>query len=278
MKIGVKSELIALNLVAFILVAVIILSLSNILRYILGIPFLLFFPGYALIAALFPKRGKMSGIERVALSFGLSIAVVPLMGLVLNYTPWGIRLEPILYSVASFILIASVIAWSRRRRLGTEERFNIEFQVRIPGWGVTRWDKALSITLIVTIVGALGMLGYAIAAPKVREKFTEFYLVGLSGKAMDYPQEVMVGKDRRVMVVIINHEQVEVSYRIEVNIDGVKNNEVGPVVLAHEQKWESEISFVPEVTGENQKVEFLLYKEGQTGAYRKLHLWVDVTE
>ena len=278
MKIGVKSELIALNLVAFILVAVIILSLSNILRYILGIPFLLFFPGYALMAALFLKRGEMSGIERVALSFGLSIAVVPLIGLVLNYTPWGISPESVLYSVASFIFIASVIAWFRRRRLGVEERFNIEFQVRIPGWGVTMWDKALSITLIVTIVGALGMLGYTIAAPKVGEKFTEFYILEPEGNAMDYPQEVMVGKDRRVMVVIINHEQEEVSYRIEVNIDGVKNNGVGPVVLAHEQKWESEISFVPEVTGENQKVEFLLYKEGQTGAYRKLHLWLDIKE
>jgi uncharacterized membrane protein len=56
--------------------------------------------------ALFPKREKMGGIERIALSFGMSLAVVPLLGLILNYTPWGIRLESILYSVASFIFIA----------------------------------------------------------------------------------------------------------------------------------------------------------------------------
>jgi len=31
----------------------------------------------------------IDGIERVALSFGLSIAIVPLIGLVLNFTPWG---------------------------------------------------------------------------------------------------------------------------------------------------------------------------------------------
>ncbi|MCK4222104.1 MAG: DUF1616 domain-containing protein, partial [Dehalococcoidia bacterium] len=56
------------------------------LRIVLGLPFLLFSPGYALIAALFPKKGSLDGIERIALSFGLSIAVVPLIGLILNYT------------------------------------------------------------------------------------------------------------------------------------------------------------------------------------------------
>ena len=60
-------------------------------RNILGLPLVLFLPGYALIAALFPAKSDLDGIERVALSFGLSIAVVPLIGLGLNYTPWGIR-------------------------------------------------------------------------------------------------------------------------------------------------------------------------------------------
>ncbi len=68
------------------LVAIIILFPSNILRIILGLPFLLFFPGYTLVAALFTRKEGMGSIERVALSFGLSIAVVPLIGLILNYT------------------------------------------------------------------------------------------------------------------------------------------------------------------------------------------------
>ncbi|MHB8987039.1 MAG: DUF1616 domain-containing protein [Eubacteriales bacterium] len=46
---------------------------------------------------------RRDGIERVALSFGLSIAVVPLVGLILNYTPWGIRLAPILASLLVFV-------------------------------------------------------------------------------------------------------------------------------------------------------------------------------
>ena len=97
MAIRVKNELIPLNLLVIALVAIIILFPSNILRIILGLPFLLFFPGYTLVAALFTKKEGMGSIERVALSFGLSIAVVPLIGLILNYTPWGIRTEPVLY-------------------------------------------------------------------------------------------------------------------------------------------------------------------------------------
>ena len=115
MRLRIGNEFISLNVLVIVLVASIILSPSNILRIILGIPFLLFFPGYALAAALFTKGRGMDAVERVALSFGLSIAVVPLIGLILKYTSWGIRLETVLYSVASLIFITSVIAWVRRR-------------------------------------------------------------------------------------------------------------------------------------------------------------------
>ncbi len=57
------------------------------LRIPIGLLMVLFVPGYVLIAALFPRKGDLDGIERIALSFGLSIAVVPLIGLGLNYTP-----------------------------------------------------------------------------------------------------------------------------------------------------------------------------------------------
>ncbi len=34
------------------------------------------------------------------MSIGLSLALVPLVGLILNYTPFGIRLEPVTVSLA----------------------------------------------------------------------------------------------------------------------------------------------------------------------------------
>nr|WP_243687988.1 DUF1616 domain-containing protein [Methanobacterium formicicum] len=97
------------------------------IRTILGVLLVLFIPGYSLIAALFPKWGDLDGIERAALSFGLSIAVTPLIGLALNYTPWGIRLDPILVSLTIFTLAMVTIAFLRRRRLPDEEKFFVPF-------------------------------------------------------------------------------------------------------------------------------------------------------
>lgn len=71
MKIKTRNELIPLNVLVLLLIVVIILLPSNSLRIALGLPFLLFFPGYTLVAALFPKRESLEAIERVALSFGL---------------------------------------------------------------------------------------------------------------------------------------------------------------------------------------------------------------
>lgn len=279
MKIKIGNGLLPLNLLVILLVVVIIFTPSVVLRIVLGLPFVLFFPGYVLMAVLFPKREGLGGIERVALSFGISIAVVPLIGLILNYTWWGITLESTLYSIASFIFVVSIIAWVRRRRLPEEERFNIEFQLRLPGWGGGAWDKVLSVVLVVAILGALGTLGYVIAKPKVGERFTELYILGMGGKAEDYPQELTIGEEGKVIVGIINREHERVSYHVEVMIDNVKNNEVGPIELEHDEKWEGIVVFTPNEPGEDQKVEFLLYKNGGAEpSVESLHLWIDVME
>ena len=139
-------------------------------------------------------------------------------------------------------------------------------------------DRVLSIILVITIMGALGALGYVIAAPKVGEKFTEFQVLGLEGKATDYPRELKVGEEGRVIVGIINREHETVSYWVEVKIDGVRNNQVGPLELGHDERWEEIVSFSPNRAGDSQKVEFLLYKNGENEPYLKLHLWVNVKE
>ncbi len=141
------------------------------------------------------------------------------------------------------------------------------------GGGV--WDKVLSGILALAILGALGALGYVIAVPK-EKGFTEFYLLGLSSEAKDYPRLLMLGEEGKVMLDIVNREYETVTYRVEVRIDGVISNEVGPVTLEHDEKWEEVVGFTPDRVGDKQKVEFLLYKQGQSEVYRRLYLWVDV--
>src|SRR5712692_10898639 len=97
------DDLIAIWLAAIVLLMAILLTPNSPVRVVLGLPLVLFFPGYVLIAALYPRRNDLDGIERVALSLGLSLAVVPLIGLVLKYTPWGIRLTTNLVSLELFI-------------------------------------------------------------------------------------------------------------------------------------------------------------------------------
>jgi len=135
LRIKIGNGLLPLNLLVVALIVAIIFSSSSVLRIVLGLPFVLLFPGYVLVLALFPKKEGMGGVERVVLSFGLSIAVASLIGLILNYTAWGITLESTLYSIASFIFILSIIAWFRQKRLIKEARFSIEFQLIVPGWG-----------------------------------------------------------------------------------------------------------------------------------------------
>lgn len=279
LKIIIRSELLLIISLVIILTIVITFSSLNILRIILGLSFVLFLPGYTLIAALFPRKEGIGGIERVALSLGLSLAVVPLIGLILNYIPWGIRLESILYSLASFIIITSAIAWFRRKRLPIDERFSVEFHLAFPGWRGGRLDGVLSIILVVAILGALGAMGYVIATPKIGEKFTELYILGIENKATDYPRELKLGEEARVIIGIVNNEYETISYRVVARINGVECNEVGPVVLEHDEKWEGKIIFIPEVAGPNQKVEFFLYKNGEAEpCLEPLRLWINVKQ
>jgi len=46
--------------------------------------------------------------------------------------------------------------------------------------------------------------------------------------------------------------------------------------LENEGKWEQEVGFVPQKAGEGQKVEFVLYKDGEPYFEEPLNLWIDV--
>jgi hypothetical protein len=84
-----------------------------VLRWVLGSMFVLFIPGYLAVEALFPNRQELDGLERLALSVGLSLALIPLVGLLLNYTPWGIRLTPIVISLSLLTIGLAVTALYR---------------------------------------------------------------------------------------------------------------------------------------------------------------------
>jgi len=88
-------------------------------RYVLGAIFVLFLPGYAFIKALFPMK-ELDNIERTALSIGMSLALVPITGLILNYTPWGIKTTPVTLSLLALTTIFATAAITREHQNKTK--------------------------------------------------------------------------------------------------------------------------------------------------------------
>ena len=83
-------------------------------RYLLGSIFVLFLPGYSLIKIVFPEK-RIENIERTALSIGMSIALVPITGLILNYTPWGITTTTVTLSLLALTTIFATAAIARTK-------------------------------------------------------------------------------------------------------------------------------------------------------------------
>ncbi len=99
------------------------------IRNILGIIFVLFLPGYAFIKMLFPAKvplptssENLDSIERIALSLGMSLALSPIVGLILNYTPWGIRLAPITLSLLALTVVFATTALIREYQTKTPQQ------------------------------------------------------------------------------------------------------------------------------------------------------------
>lgn len=284
------------------------------LRVVFGLPFVLILPGYALVAALFPEAGGtdgdgeregIDGIERVALSFGLSIAVVPLVGLVLNFTPFGIRLLPILVSVSGLTVTLSVVGAVRRWQLPEPEQFHVPYREWLADGREelfepeTRTDGALNVLLAVSVVLAVGSVGYAVAVPQPGEAFTEFYLLTEQENgelvADDYPTEFVQGETQSLVVGIGNHEHEAISYSVVVELQRVEvvNNSTRVLATESLDRYIVDVganetvhrtqNITPSMTGERLRLAFLLYKDDVAAeptvenAYREGHLWVNVT-
>jgi len=165
-----------------------------------------------------------------------------------------------------------------------------------------RVDNLLSIILLVAIIAAIGTTIYVIAAPKERESFTDFFILGSKGVAADYPDRLFVGTGYPMYIGIGNHEYRNVTYTIETWLAQMDFNEVTntsnisrmdridqfEVILSHNETETRPFNLMTPATGYNQ-VKFLLFNESIpseniTGmdrinaSYRDLHLWVTVRE
>jgi uncharacterized membrane protein len=241
-RIRIGNDLLIVNLCSIILIVVISRVDIEALRIAFGLPFLLFFPGYTLVAALFPEKSALGTVQRIALSLGFSIVVTPLLGLMVNMV-WAIRLHPILISIALFVAAMSAVAWYRRRRVEQDDRPDVVVDIPLGSKGRPGLlDAGVSIVLALALLGAIVALVHFVANPKVGERFTEFYVVG----AEDWPEEIAVGEEAAIVLGIANREGETMIYAVEVLTGDSRVALVGPTELDHGKTWEDRISFVPD--------------------------------
>jgi len=281
------------------------------LRIAFGLAFVLFIPGYTLIAALFPEHSAanesepasgIDGLERVVLSFGSSIALVALLGILVALTPWGIGLVSIFVSLASLTLVLTAAAVVRRRHLSPTQRVQIstDWTQRIRGELFEpddRIDLVLNVALIISILLAVSSVGYAVMAPPQGESFTEFSLLteNESGElvADNYPTNFTVGESESLVVSARNQEGHAMNYTIVVELQQVtvsngtiqvqeteRLHRFTPQIKAKET-WRRPHLITPSMTGDRLRLQYRLYRgspsmDADAEPYRSLHLWISV--
>ena len=103
------------------------------IRNVLGLIFVLWLPGYTFLQLLFPVNApktetftNLSCVERIALSIIMSMALVALIGSVLNFTPWGINIITIILSLLAFSLVFATAGFVREYTFrGKEQRLQM---------------------------------------------------------------------------------------------------------------------------------------------------------
>lgn len=288
------------------------------LRILLVLPLLLVLPGYALVAMLYPAHDPpgaerqqadvspgIGTIERIALSVGLSLGIVPSAAFVLNFTFYGIRLRPVMTAVAGVTVGLALLAYLVRLRVPVEIRppspvAGLAWLAAAPGRYLTvdrnylasrpfvpksGSQQFLNLVLVGSLVVLAASVGYAaMADPTDDEQFTEFYLVAQNDSGSfttdDLPSEFDSGESRSLYVTIANREGRQVRYTTVVTFQGEEvdrfRTTVGPGVT---KRVERPISL--DGSGDGQ-LTFLLYRgdppddPAPGNAYRQTRLQVTV--
>lgn len=255
-------------------------NFAGLLRLILGFVDLLLLPGYLIHLIFFPRAEDIDLPERFALSFGLSIALIPILALILNYLPGQLSFNNVVISESAVILSSGVIAFLRRVRIPQNERFYWIFNFALKGWWVrqNRTTRLLWGLLAFSLLLAIGAGLLSLASHTADSFFTEFYLLGDQGLAEDYPRNATVGVPITVNFGVTNRENETSHYTIEVSDQAQIIGKDSPFDLPIGRSYQGSISFTPTQAGASTPILFYLYRGDTIKPYRTLRLWLNVTD
>jgi uncharacterized membrane protein len=250
-------------------------------RVPVGLIVALFVPGSALIQALFPQRATFDTPVRVALSFGISVAILPLLAVLLNLLPWGIRPWPIAIAIMLWTLGFCGIGILVR----TQPGYIPDPQVK---QGLHLWirSRRLPIGMAVALfllVNTISLVLLIVTTQNNPPRPTAFYAIGNQGLAEQYPRQVAID-DLVGVTVGIKQQQQSGRYRLEVWLMDRANGEYtlltsqrDRIIVEPGEKREWPIQWRMPRVGNDQQVEIVLFSEEQMEPYRRLQLWLNVT-
>jgi len=299
----------------------------EVVLFSVGAGFILFLPGYTFTAALFPAAyddglidmqpercvtepgldGSVSPATRALLSLGLSVASVPLVGLLLNFTPWGIYRETVLTAIGALTLLFVAIAGYRRLQLSSKDRFTLRISSwppRVRDWATgaeTEFEMYLNVALVVCLLLAMVGATFVVVNPTEGERYTEFYLLSQDPEtdtlvADNYPEQFEIGERQQLVIGIHNQEGGVRNYTVVILLQRVQFTNDSVAVLetsqlnrfdtsvAQNDTWQRQHMVTPDMAGKDLRLTYLLYVNdppenvSTDTAYRHTHIWVNVSE
>lgn len=284
---------------------------GSLLRAALGLLFLLFLPGYAVVAALYPQRASEStdsptATERLALSFGISLVMVPIVTVLPMLGGGAVSLGGLLVAYDALVGTSVVVAVVRRGRLPETERLGVPLfewlgEVRRQSFAdPLSADGLLNVVLGIVVVVAVGTMGFALLQPVDGTTATDFSLLtrGADGSlvASDYPTQFVKGDGQSVVLGIGNREGIQTHYTVvtrlqRVAVDGGTATVIESQELARSsatvETGETEYvtqTLTPNLVGDDLRVVFYLYEGnvpaqvGSGTADQTLTLWISVSD
>ncbi|QLH82654.1 DUF1616 domain-containing protein [Halosimplex pelagicum] len=239
------------------------------LRVALGLPVVLLAPGYAVVAALYPRgEGRtdlqrprataspagdtsvdaISPFVRAGLTVAASVAVVATVALAVNASPWAIRPLPTLAALTVATLAAVAAAAYRRSRVPARLRY-------APSTGLGSAARVFRPRLSATFVLALLLVASAVGASAVLattdtnqagtdEQFTEFAALtqNATGEYVTANYTGAVAADRPIYVEVINGEGERTDYTVVLVRETVERRDNVTVVRSATERVREDLS------------------------------------
>lgn len=296
----------------------------RVLRRFLGLVFVSFLPGYAIVSVLFPRSEerperaeassqdtgsspglgvRLSGPERLVLSFGTSLAIVPIVGLTLWLLTRQVDRIPFFVGVGAVTILATIGAAIRRVRLPPTDRYTppvdrLGAAVRSGTYGAdTKIDIALNVVIAVSLLAAVVSVPYAIWVPDEQSSFTQVALLTEAENgslvAGEYPSEFVRGEPQPVVLNVTNREQHRMNYTMVVELQRVGSEgkvledetlRREPVPVPSNTTRSIQLAIRPTMVGDDLRLAVLLYTDSVPpnpslqNSYRSVHVWISVTD